>query len=528
MNIIDEKSLLSEAQKTLFTECAQKPFKLGNYASLDDIVTRQNVDVIIEPGIPKRSVDDYYNEAMAYWNKVVENLKERMREDESLLNEYRKASEKYEKLFSERKTHASMMLLGLYDSQKNIIILYPEAMESADASSMDEYLVSTLAHEVMHAYFNRPGHESFPYAMFVEEPLAEFGMLLYVHETHSINYNWAHDNVSKKNCCYRYGADIMDQYIGGDYSLRKYLEDYKILIGEYEMPDISNGKVFLPKKVKPVNISGKTFIPQWQDIINNPPRYFYDIPTETLGLDGNWSDRYSHYIHNIYSVKNLYLGDNFFVDNYRRYVYGFFDFDTVDCNIVVSPANKYYKLENGIVMSNTNGEVAPIYKLCDHDKYRIPQNGKCGIFDCRGTQIAPCKYDFIWTFNNNGLCKVSIGNLYGYVNEHGKEQIPVEYEKIYNFENGVTTAKKNGFYGLIDEHNNIVHPFDLDYLYMREIRNGYAPIEDRTGKWGSIDTTGKVAIPCIYDSLFHFDAAGIAKVELNGEEYTIDKFGNRI
>ena len=124
-----------------------------------------------------------------------------------------------------------MRLLGLYDSQQNIIKLFPEAMADADASKMDEYLLSTLAHEVMHAYFNRPGHEKYPYAMFVEEPLAEFGMLLYLWRTHSPYYDWAHENVRSKKCCYRFGAAIMEDKAGWHHHLPN-AEEYEIISKE--------------------------------------------------------------------------------------------------------------------------------------------------------------------------------------------------------------------------------------------------------------------------------------------------------
>ncbi len=538
MNIIDKTPLLTPAQKSLLERCARSSFRLGGFMSLDDIVTKLKVDVFIEPGIPERSVADYYEKAIDYWRKVHKQLAERARKDKSLWNECQKAEIILGRLNSERKAHSQMSLLGLYDSQKNTIKLFSEAMVAADANKMDEYLVSTLAHEVMHAYFNRPQHEKYPYAMFVEEPLAEFGMLLYLHETHSKYYDWAHDNVSGKKCCYGYGAVIMDQYLGGDKSLKTYLEEYKIPIGEYQMPEVSNSRVSIPKINAPADINGQIIIPQWQDLFNNPPRYFYDEPTETLGLDGEWNneilhhnrDKFFRFAHTVHRFRNLYLGDNFYAED--RYSMHFFHYELKNCNIVISPANPYYKMVNGIVMSISDGEVAPIYEPCGRDRYCIPKNGKYGVFDCRGTQIVPCKYDSIWSFHENGLCMVRLdvaggGYLYGYVNEQGEEQIPIEYENVYSFENGVTTAKKDGCYGIIDEHNNIVHPFDLDYPDMRGIYNGFATMRGQNGKWGAIDSMGKVVIPCIYDSLVDFDEDGLAKVKQNGEVFIIDKFGNR-
>ena len=63
MKIIDETPLLTHTQKSLLEICASKPFRLGDFVSLDNILTKLNVDVHIESGKPTRSVDDYYDKA---------------------------------------------------------------------------------------------------------------------------------------------------------------------------------------------------------------------------------------------------------------------------------------------------------------------------------------------------------------------------------------------------------------------------------------------------------------------------------
>ena len=90
-----------------------------------------------------------------------------------------------------------------------------------------EYLVTTFVHEAMHAYFDRHPRELFPYVATVEEPLAEFGMLLFLKETNNNYYKRAYDNVVSKETCYRYGAALMDRYEKGDSQIRQDLESYK-------------------------------------------------------------------------------------------------------------------------------------------------------------------------------------------------------------------------------------------------------------------------------------------------------------
>lgn len=105
-------------------------------------------------------------------------------------------------------------------------------------------------------------------------------------------------------------------------------------------------------------------------------------------------------------------------------------------------------------------------------------------------------YDSFWSFDEYGLCMVRLdqhpGYLYGYVNEQGVEQIPIEYEHIYSFENGITIAKKDGRYGAVDLGNNIVIPFGLPYAEVRGFRNGCAAVKDHHGKWVFIDTKGNL------------------------------------
>ena len=73
----------------------------------------------------------------------------------------------------------------------------------------------------------------------------------------------------------------------------------------------------------------------------------------------------------------------------------------------------------------------------------------------------------------------------------------------------------------------MVVPFNLDYPDMRELRNGYATMRGYNNKWGAINAQGQVVIPCEYDSQIVFDEDGFDRVRKDGEEFTIDVFGNR-
>ena len=129
MKISDNLNLLTPAQKSLLEQSVSIPFMMDGFKSLDDILTKLKVDVHIEPGKPTRSVDDYYEKAMEHWQKVLQQIKERIREDKSLEEEYSKILKRIKRLSTEQNTHSLMRILGLYDSQKNIIILLLKNMK---------------------------------------------------------------------------------------------------------------------------------------------------------------------------------------------------------------------------------------------------------------------------------------------------------------------------------------------------------------------------------------------------------------
>ncbi len=232
MKLIDKYHLLTANQTQLLHQNAGKPFSFGGFKSLDDILTQLDVEVIIEKGKFYHSVPQSLKDAEAFWK----GLAERGGETRKL------AKNTYEEIRKEKDELSHTLILGLYDPVKNCIILYPEAMMLVYGGKwMNELLISTLAHETMHAYFNRPGHDKHPYIYLVEEPLAEFGMLVYLHQTGSSCYGWAFNEVNSKMTCYRCGAFLMNQ---SDPSYRNFLQKFKVGIPmRYRAP---SGTISMP------------------------------------------------------------------------------------------------------------------------------------------------------------------------------------------------------------------------------------------------------------------------------------------
>lgn len=121
---------------------------------------------------------------------------------------------------------------------------------------------------------------------------------------------------------------------------------------------------------------------------------------------------------------------------------------------------------------------------------------------------------------------------WGYVNEKGEMAIEPQYRKCTPFsEEGLALfyERKKGF-NIIDMEGNTIQPviteFKIKEIFgfgMKGYSNGLLAIEAE-GKWGFLDTDGKIAIPLKYDHVSIF-SDGYATARLNDEFFILDKMG---
>ena len=229
-----EDELLTKEETLLLQACTLLPFKIGSFSSIDDLLGKLGVCIQIAPGIKNHVVPSELLQEKDYWEKE----RKKWKEDSPEYNEIRDI---LEKIGGEISAWEAFPIRGEYLSDDKIIKLYPEEMHmerdrdgrKTPGLSMYSLLVSTLAHESMHAYFDRTVRHSLLYVGRVEEPLAEFGMLLYLYETNQkYIFNWARNDVRSKRTYYRYGDALMSLHLNTadakGYSLtRRDLERYK-------------------------------------------------------------------------------------------------------------------------------------------------------------------------------------------------------------------------------------------------------------------------------------------------------------
>lgn len=116
--------------------------------------------------------------------------------------------------------------------------------------------------------------------------------------------------------------------------------------------------------------------------------------------------------------------------------------------------------------------------------------------------------------------KNQTGN-YGFVNGSGEVVIPLEYEAVFAFSEGLAAVRKDEKWGFIDKTGKMV--IQPEYSTARSFVQGLAAVSktDSSGntKYGFIDTAGKVVVELKYDAVHDFQDGMACVMELVGQTY---------
>lgn len=161
---------------------------------------------------------------------------------------------------------------------------------------------------------------------------------------------------------------------------------------------------------------------------------------------------------------------------------------------------------------------------------KVCKNGKYGLIDFEGKEVAPCDYDEITALNgvkSNILVKKA-GNI-GLVNEKGQTIVPVQYKDILTLKEGYKNeyiiVNENNQYGLINTSGVVV--IEPKYEMVKYLNSSSIFAVKEAGVWKAIDIgTGSIVIDGGYDDIIQAksDSFVIVKagkygvVNLNKEE----------
>lgn len=162
----------------------------------------------------------------------------------------------------------------------------------------------------------------------------------------------------------------------------------------------------------------------------------------------------------------------------------------------------------------------------------VRKNNQIAYLDKHLKEIIPFgKYETGETFNQNRIAIVSKNHKYGIVNEFGKEIVKPEYDTIEHpeesyHESEIFVAKHNNYLVLLDENGkkiyNNIKDFSFDYCRLNNKIEKIYHIQDLNGKYGAIDTKGKLIIPTIYDEFQNFGSNYNSIVNYKGKFGLID------
>ena len=147
-----------------------------------------------------------------------------------------------------------------------------------------------------------------------------------------------------------------------------------------------------------------------------------------------------------------------------------------------------------------------------------------GFADETGKIVIPMQYDKVWHFKN-GLAKVEKNKRYGLIDKSGKI-ISDEYDFIGNIDYGFAKIKQKDKYGLMDKNGKIIIPCEYnDILTLTKEPDLIAVKKDN--QWGFVDKNNHTIIPFVYEQVWHFHN-GFAKIRNNQQYGMIDLTGKII
>lgn len=139
---------------------------------------------------------------------------------------------------------------------------------------------------------------------------------------------------------------------------------------------------------------------------------------------------------------------------------------------------------------------------------------KYGYINTKSELVIAPQFDRGWDFAE-GLAVVKKGDKHGYIKPNGSFAIQPTYDDAWDFQGGLAAVQMGEKYGYINKDGKIAIGIDYDdtYTYFNE---GFALVM-KNKRWGMIDHKGKVIAPLKYDEL---DGVGNGRILARlGEKY---------
>ena len=159
----------------------------------------------------------------------------------------------------------------------------------------------------------------------------------------------------------------------------------------------------------------------------------------------------------------------------------------------------------------------------------LRENNECKykVYDFKGNFLGAYD-DFRKNRTGNAVFAVKKDGKWGYIDVNGKVVIPLEYEEVADFSEGLAPVSKNGKWGYINLKNEIVIPFKFANSKMYSFKNGAAQYCYTGGNSlqsddvnGLINLKGEIIVEPKYKSIEYING-NVAMVAFDGYNYLYD------
>ena len=171
---------------------------------------------------------------------------------------------------------------------------------------------------------------------------------------------------------------------------------------------------------------------------------------------------------------------------------------------------------------------------CDYGKYdwqdnfiwngliKVRLDGMYGFINKDGEEIIPCKYEDADNIPD-GLIRVKSAEGWGFVNENGEEIISCKYEDAGAFSDGLAKVKSTEGCGFVNKNGEEI--ISCKYEDADDFFDGLARVQSKEG-WGFVNKNGEEIISCKYEDAYAFEGGlslvkskeGYGFVNNDGEE----------
>lgn len=140
------------------------------------------------------------------------------------------------------------------------------------------------------------------------------------------------------------------------------------------------------------------------------------------------------------------------------------------------------------------------YSMESINRIMVSKDNKIGYINEIGKEVIPLEYDGGFSFKEKkDFIQVKKGNFWYLLDLETLKLKKLPYEDVGEYVDGYMVVEKNEKYGYINNLGEIKIP--LKYLIAEEFKDGLAVVGDENG-FGVIDKKGKETMKLIYDKIF--------------------------